>query len=76
MHPARAHARLVSGLRLWMGVLATGVLLLVCSTGIPLDHKRPLGLMPAPRAAVLGSLRQGALPGAAVGAATGSRMDG
>lgn len=31
---------------LWLGVLATGILLLVAVTGILLNHKRPFGLMP------------------------------
>lgn len=31
---------------LWMGVLVTGVLILVCVTGILLNHKQSLGLMP------------------------------
>lgn len=42
----RTLARLMFDLHLWMGVLATGVLLLVSATGILLNHKRPLGLMP------------------------------
>lgn len=33
-------------LHLWLGILATGVILLVSLTGILLNHKRPLGLMP------------------------------
>ena len=33
-------------LHLWLGVLSTGVLILVSLTGILLNHKRPLGLMP------------------------------
>lgn len=31
---------------LWLGVLATGILLIVALSGILLNHKRPLGLMP------------------------------
>jgi len=31
---------------LWLGVAVTGILLIVCVTGILLNHKRPLGLMP------------------------------
>ena len=33
-------------LHLWLGLLATGVVLLVSVTGVLLNHKRPLGLMP------------------------------
>ncbi|MEX2285318.1 MAG: PepSY-associated TM helix domain-containing protein [Gemmatimonadota bacterium] len=33
-------------LHLWLGVLSTGVLIVVAVTGILLNHKRPLGLMP------------------------------
>lgn len=31
---------------LWLGVLVTGILLIICATGIVLNHKRGLGLMP------------------------------
>lgn len=57
----RALARLMFDLHLWMGVLATGVLLLVCATGILLNHKRGLGLMPDPAHRASGAFEQ-ALP--------------
>ncbi|HEX8274355.1 MAG TPA: PepSY domain-containing protein [Longimicrobiaceae bacterium] len=57
----RALARLMFDLHLWMGVLATGVLLLVCATGILLNHKRGLGLMPDPAHEAGGAFEQ-ALP--------------
>jgi hypothetical protein len=31
---------------LWLGVVTTGIVLVICITGILLNHKRPLGLMP------------------------------
>lgn len=31
---------------LWLGIAFTGILLIICITGILLNHKRPLGLMP------------------------------
>lgn len=31
---------------LWLGVATTGIVLVICLTGILLNHKRPLGLMP------------------------------
>lgn len=31
---------------LWLGVLSTAVLIAICATGILLNHKRALGLMP------------------------------
>ena len=31
---------------LWLGIATTGIVLVVCVTGILLNHKRPLGLMP------------------------------
>ncbi len=42
----RRVARASFHLHLWLGVLSTGVLILVAITGILLNHKRPLGLMP------------------------------
>ena len=42
----RGVARASFHLHLWLGVLSTAVLLLVAITGILLNHKRPLGLMP------------------------------
>lgn len=43
---ARVLSRWIFYLHLWLGILATGVILLVSVTGILLNHKRPLGLMP------------------------------
>ena len=31
---------------LWLGVATTGIVLIICITGVLLNHKRPLGLMP------------------------------
>lgn len=31
---------------LWLGIATTGIVLIICITGILLNHKRPLGLMP------------------------------
>lgn len=31
---------------LWLGIATTGIVLVICVTGILLNHKRPLGLMP------------------------------
>lgn len=31
---------------LWLGIMASAAILVVCATGILLNHKRPLGLMP------------------------------
>ena len=42
----RGIARASFHLHLWLGVLSTGVLILVAITGILLNHKRALGLMP------------------------------
>lgn len=42
----RTFSRWIFYLHLWLGILATGVILLVSITGILLNHKRPLGLMP------------------------------
>ena len=42
----RTFSRWTFYLHLWLGILATGVILLVSVTGILLNHKRPLGLMP------------------------------
>jgi hypothetical protein len=46
MHRWRVFSRWTFYLHLWLGILATGVILLVSVTGILLNHKRPLGLMP------------------------------
>lgn len=42
----RALARLMFDTHLWLGVLSTVVLVVICVTGILLNHKRGLGLMP------------------------------
>lgn len=42
----RSTARWMFHSHLWLGVLATGILLLVAVTGILLNHKSPFGLMP------------------------------
>jgi len=42
----RTFSRWTFYLHLWLGILMTGVVLLVSVTGILLNHKRPLGLMP------------------------------
>jgi hypothetical protein len=31
---------------LWLGIVTTGIVLIICVTGVLLNHKRPLGLMP------------------------------
>jgi uncharacterized iron-regulated membrane protein len=55
MGKARRLARWMFYSHLWLGVLASGILLVVSVTGVMLNHKRVLGLMPdasndAPRA--------------------------
>jgi hypothetical protein len=42
----RRFARWMFHGHLWLGVLTTGILLIVAVSGILLNHKRPLGLMP------------------------------
>lgn len=42
----RAWARWMFYGHLWLGVLFTGLLLIISLTGVLLNHKRPLGLMP------------------------------
>lgn len=42
----RTFSRWTFYLHLWLGLLASGVVLLVSVTGILLNHKRPFGLMP------------------------------
>ena len=71
---------------LWLGVVTTGIVLVICVTGVLLNHKRALGLMPdVPNesAAVLGQSlpvaelarrAAGAVP-AGVAAAGVDRMD-
>ena len=71
---------------LWLGIATTGIVLVICITGVLLNHKRPLGLMPdvpnespgpLPRARPLAELaaRAGAAVPAAVAAAGIDRMD-
>jgi uncharacterized iron-regulated membrane protein len=43
---SRRWARWMFHAHLWLGVATTGIVLVVCLTGILLNHKRPLGLMP------------------------------
>lgn len=71
---------------LWLGIATTGIVLVICVTGILLNHKRPLGLMPnvpnpSPGAlaqslpvAQLAARAEGAVP-PAVAAAGIDRMD-
>ncbi|MFO7767390.1 MAG: PepSY-associated TM helix domain-containing protein [bacterium] len=42
----RLIARAMFYIHLWLGVLATAILLVLAVTGFLLNHKRPLGLMP------------------------------
>lgn len=46
---------------LWLGVLSTGIILLVAVTGVLLNHKRGLGLMPDPEHTPAGTFEE-ALP--------------
>lgn len=46
---------------LWLGVALTGIVLLLCITGILLNHKRALGLMPDVAHVATGTF-EGALP--------------
>lgn len=43
---ARGWARWMFYSHLWLGVITTGIVLIICITGVLLNHKRPLGLMP------------------------------
>lgn len=43
---SRSTAKWMFHSHLWLGVLTTGIVVLVSLTGILLNHKRPLGLMP------------------------------
>ncbi|HLM69341.1 MAG TPA: PepSY-associated TM helix domain-containing protein, partial [Longimicrobium sp.] len=43
---SRSWARWMFHAHLWLGVATTGIVLVICLTGILLNHKRPLGLMP------------------------------
>lgn len=44
--PRRSASRVAFYAHLWLGVLFTAVLVVICATGILLNHKRVLGLMP------------------------------
>ena len=82
----RGWARWMFYSHLWLGVATTGIVLIICVTGVLLNHKRPLGLMPdvqnpqageLPRALPLAELArraEGAVP-AQVAAAGIDRMD-
>ena len=82
----RRWARWMFYSHLWLGVATTGIVLIICVTGVLLNHKRPLGLMPDvenPRAgelrrslplAELARRAEGAVP-AEVAAAGIDRMD-
>lgn len=43
---SRGWARWMFHSHLWLGIVTTGIVLLVSITGVLLNHKRPLGLMP------------------------------
>ncbi len=43
---ARTTARWMFHSHLWLGIITTGVVLLISATGVLLNHKRGLGLMP------------------------------
>jgi hypothetical protein len=43
---SRGWARWMFHAHLWLGVVTTALVLIVCITGVLLNHKRPLGLMP------------------------------
>jgi hypothetical protein len=43
---ARGWARGMFYAHLWLGVVTTGIVLIICVTGVLLNHKRALGLMP------------------------------
>ena len=75
MKPERGRRRWARSMfyaHLWLGVAATGVLLLVSITGVLLNHKRALGLMPdvsnEPAAELGGALPLATLATAAEGA--------
>jgi uncharacterized iron-regulated membrane protein len=57
----RTLARWMFHSHLWLGILSTGIVLLVAVTGVLLNHKRGLGLMPDPPHTSLGSFED-ALP--------------
>lgn len=53
-NPTRRLARWIFHGHLWLGIVATALVLVVSVTGIALNHKRTLGLMPDPPAATPG----------------------
>jgi hypothetical protein len=57
----RTIARWMFHSHLWMGVAFTGVVLLICLTGILLNHKRTFGLMPDVDHVAMGTFEE-ALP--------------
>ena len=78
----RAVARWMFRLHLWLGVLCTTGVLVLCITGILLNHKRALGLMPdvpnvatGPLAGSLSIARLAALAGEAAPAAAAAGVD-
>jgi len=44
--PGRTTARWMFHAHLWLGIITTGMVLIICVTGVLLNHKRGLGLMP------------------------------
>lgn len=46
LSPVKRFARLTFHTHLWLGVIGTAFLVLVCVTGILLNHKKALGYMP------------------------------
>jgi hypothetical protein len=57
----RTVARWMFHSHLWLGIAASGITLLLCATGILLNHKRGLGLMPDPAHTAAGAF-ENALP--------------
>ena len=57
----RTVARWMFHTHLWLGILSTGIVLLVAVTGVLLNHKRGLGLMPDPPHTPAGAFEE-ALP--------------
>lgn len=43
---SRGWARWMFYSHLWLGIVTTGIVLIICVTGVLLNHKRALGLMP------------------------------
>ena len=76
----RAIARWMFHGHLWLGVITTGIVLILSISGILLNHKRPLGLMPdvphEPTGAFESALTLAALAGAAAEAAPAAAAAG